>query len=74
MIFKFEDNCDRNPSYSISPKGQMLVASPHNPQFPLTHEFPFCCRIYLYLPVTGGFERLEVAYNMTKLTKLNSGM
>ena len=41
---------DENPSYLISPKGQMLVASPHNPQFPLTHEFPFCPRKYFYLP------------------------
>ena len=41
---------DENPSYLISPKGQMLVASPHNPQFPLTHEFPFCLIKYLYLP------------------------
>ena len=40
---------DENPSYLISPKGQMLVASPHNPQFPLTHEFPFCPRKYFYL-------------------------
>ena len=35
--------------YSIFPKGQMLVASPHSPQLPLTHEFPphpswfLCC-------------------------------
>ena len=41
-----------NLSYLISPKGQMLVASPHNPQFPLTHEFPFCCRIYFIYQLT----------------------
>ena len=28
------------------PKGQTLVASPHNHQLPLTHEFPLCPRKY----------------------------
>ena len=42
---------DENPSYLISPKGQMLVASPHNPQFPLTHEFLSVTEdIIFYLP------------------------
>ena len=41
---------DENLSCLIFPKGQMLVASPHNHQFPLTHELPFCPRKYFYLP------------------------
>ena len=47
LIVKFKDE---NLSCLIFPKGQMLVASPHNHQFPLTHEFPFCPRKYFYLP------------------------
>merc|ERR1711936_1329938 len=50
ILYKKTSLKDEKLSYLIFPKGQMLVASPHNPQFPLTHEFPFCPRKYFCLP------------------------